>query len=262
MALTTGEKGKYNATVTQILRGDYQLAILLDRDPNRALAASDGSRDVPSPLFAGVEPNFYLYVRVQPGDKVASECYVTTTTGLALPLAILNVGSNIRMKIEERDQYGNLRDTITFDEFLGQPSYFDIKFVPADPNYGHRGYSVPSPDQGLGTPPESLEAGSEAMRYYLEPNSPFHEIVTYVGGNGTDPPPGTFEPLYIAGQWFIHITDAGQHIKSSPLLVTFNTAAFSVDNTVVYGPGVNFNNSNPGTVRADVPTEVSCSRGG
>jgi hypothetical protein len=256
MALTTGDRGKYNATVTQVIRGEYELAVLLDRDSAKALSASDGSKPVPNPLFSGVPPKYYLYVVINPGAKLASECYATTASGLALNLAILTVGSNLRLRIEERDQYGNLRDTITYDEFAGRAGYFDIKFVPVDPLYAHRAYSVPYPEPGSGPPPASLEPGSEAMKYALEPDSPLHEVVTYVGGNGTEIAVDSFEPLYLAGKWYIHITDAGQHIKSSPVLVSFDAAAFSVDNTVVYGPGVNFNNSNPGTVRSDVPTEV------
>lgn len=252
LALSGGEKASYLATITQELRGEYELALLLDRDPNKALAASDGTSPQPNPLFSGVPPNFYLFVSITPGAKDPSQCYATTSTGLALHLAVVSVGETLRIRIEERDTYGNLRDTITFDEFAGAPAYFDIRLYHSDPAYADREYTVNYPDQGLTPPPANADQTAVANFYFLLPGDAYHDIRVLAGGNGTS---GSFNP-YVAGDWFIEITDAGQPIKGSPLRLTFRPGPFSIDNTVVYGPGVNFNNSNPGTVRSGVPTEV------
>eukprot|EP00951_Prasinocladus_malaysianus_P032713 scaffold319690_cov45-Prasinocladus_malaysianus.AAC.1 len=171
-------------------------------------------------------------------------------TGLALNLAIITVGNTLNIKIEERDQYGNLRDTITWDEFTDSPTYFDLTFIPVDPSLAYRTYSVVKPLEGLGAPPPLSMPGAVPNRYFLQAGDPFHQVAVAAGGNGT-----ANDRPYLAGLFLLHITDQGVHIKGSPVEVNFQPGSFYMDQTVVYGPGVNFNNSNPGTVRSGVPTE-------
>ena len=255
LAIEGGERGAYLASIQQDLRGEYELAVLLDRDPNKAVAASDGVPPVPSPLFSGVPPNYYLLMAVFPGAKDPTQCYATTATGLSLPLALITVGTTLNIRIEERDAFGNLRDAVTIDPMTEAPAYFDVTFTPADPTMADRAYTVKYPDAGLGPDPLYAQIGAQPSSYFLSPGDPFHDIKTLGGGNGTL---ATTDRPYLAGLWILSITDTGQHIKGSPMEITILTAGFDIDRTVVYGPGVNFNNSNPGTVRSGVPAEVSC----
>jgi hypothetical protein len=250
LSATAQEKGSYRATITQELRGEYELSLLLDGDAETAVSASDGTRPRPNPLFAGSAPNYYLFTVITPGAKDPTQCYATTNTGLAIPLALLTVGQSFTMVVEERDTYGNRRDTITVDEFTGRPAYFDFTFVPVDPDLAQRAYTAPKEEPGFG-PPQNAQTSALPLRYILAPGDDSHSVTVLAGGNGT----ATTRP-YIAGAFTLSITDNGRHISGSPMEVSFRADSFAIDRTVVYGPGVNFNNSNPGTVRSGVPTEV------
>lgn len=251
LSTTAQEKGSYMATVTQELRGEYELALLLNGNPETALSASDGTQPRPTPLFSVVTPpNYFLFTVITPGAKDATKCYATTDTGLAIPLALITVGESFTIVIEERDKFGNRRDTITVDEFTGQPAYFDLTFIPTDSALLDRTYTAPKAEPGSG-PPSNAQFGAQPLSYMLAPADTEHTVTMLAGGNGTAP----VRP-YIAGVFELHITDGGVHVSGSPMQITFRADSFDIDRTVVFGPGVNFNNSNPGTVRSGVPTEV------
>lgn len=154
------------------------------------------------------------------------------------------VNTAATFQIQERDQYGNARDTPTYDEDGVTVDVFRIYFEPQ--NVTSEGSAARLP---------WLET------YSKEGGSGLHEV-SYLPGLA----PENAETLYpppLAATYLLYISDVdpvtGEEVETegSPWTVEVRPDVLSVEHCEVLGPGAIYNNLNPGTVRAGLSTTIT-----
>ena len=239
-SILDNRNGTYLVEFIQEYRGDYKIYITLSSE---ALPGSDGALPIPSPLLLSDSVDdpaytYYIPLEIVPGPRHTESCSATTGTGIPLDGIELKVAEEGDIRILERDTYGNLRDTVSVGS-NGQPISFALNFTydKAGSDGSEGSYEVNEGEYGLST-------GDAA-----------HEIFYVAGGDN-----------YLAGYYLIYIysrfdsngfPEAKTLISGMPALITVLPADLSLDHTIVYGPGIVFDNFNPGTTRAGVAADLS-----
>ena len=124
------QNGTYFAEFIQVIRGSYKVYLRLD---GSALPGSDGAFPFPAPTFAPDLPDdpafaYHLPMEVVPGPRYIPSCTATTGSGIPIDGLELKVSEEAEIRIIERDQYGNLRDTVSADP-TGSPLSFALNFT-------------------------------------------------------------------------------------------------------------------------------------
>lgn len=239
--ITDNQNGTYFAEFTQLIRGFYKIYLRLD---NEALPGSDGLYPFPSPTLApDLEDLMFAYhipMDVIPGPRYVPSCTATTGSGIPVDGLELKVSEEAEIRIIERDQYGNLRDTVSSDP-SGLPISFALNFT----------YSSPRNSRPIAEKDLIVDEGG----YALTSTDAFHTI-PYVAG-GTNYLSGVYL-VYIFSRYDIEgsLTDT-EPISGTPMMITVLPGALSLQTTIAYGPGIVYDNFSPGTTRAGVAGKIS-----
>ena len=240
--VSDNQNGTYFAEFTQLIRGSYKAYIRLD---GVALPGSDGAFPFPSPTLAPDLPDdpqfaFHLPISVIPGPRHVPSCTATTGAGIPVDGLELKVSEEAEIRIIERDQYGNLRDTVSAD-LTGSPISFALNFT-----YSSSSNARPDAQKNL-----YVNEGE----YGLTSTDAFHSIPYIAGGVS-----------YLSGSYLVYvfsrydengITEGTTFISGTPSLITVLPGALSLQTTIAYGPGLVYDNFNPGTTRAGVSSTIS-----
>ncbi|QDZ21292.1 hypothetical protein A3770_05p38100 [Chloropicon primus] len=236
------QNGTYLVEFTQVIRGAYKIYLRLD---SVALPGSDGLFPFPSPTLApdqldNLQLAYHLPMTVLPAPRHVPSCTATTGSGIPLDGLELKVSEEAEIRIIERDRFGNLRDFVSLD-LQGSPISFALNFT----------YSTKGNARQLAQKNFIVNEGE----YELAAKDAFHSIPYVAGGSN-----------FLSGEYLVYvfsrydetgITHSVVSIAGSPSMITVLPGALSLETTIAYGPGIVYDNLNPGTTRAGVPATIS-----